>query len=88
MLNGAKHRAKVKGLEFNLCPGDIKIPLICPVLNIALQRGKIKPGDNTPSLDRIDNTKGYIKGNVRVISMRANVLKRDATAQELIALAL
>ena len=36
-----------------------------------------------PSLDRIDGAKGYVKGNVRVISHRANMLKNDATIEEL-----
>jgi hypothetical protein len=36
-----------------------------------------------PSLDRIDNNKGHVKGNVRMISYRANVLKSDATVEEL-----
>jgi hypothetical protein len=34
-------------------------------------------------LDRVDNTKGYVKGNVIVVSRRANVLKKDATLNEL-----
>jgi hypothetical protein len=41
----------------------------------------------SPTLDRIDNSKGYIVGNVWVISMRANRLKSDATVDELMMLA-
>jgi hypothetical protein len=39
------------------------------------------------SLDRIDHQKGYVPGNVRVISLRANLLRKDITPEELRALA-
>jgi hypothetical protein len=39
--------------------------------------------DNSYSLDRIDSNKGYVKGNVWVISRRANVIKNNATLEEL-----
>jgi hypothetical protein len=35
------------------------------------------------SVDRFDNSKGYTRENVRVISNRANLLKKDADAGEL-----
>ena len=63
---------------------DIKIPLNCPILQIPLINSLGgKSIDNSPSLDRIDSSKGYIKGNVRIISMRANRLKQDSTIDEL-----
>jgi len=37
---------------------------------------------DTPSVDRFDNTKGYTRDNIRVISLRANLLKKDATVDE------
>lgn len=85
MLSGAKRRAKVKGFDFNLTLEDIPtIPKFCPVLGIELKVNiKAGPVDSSPSLDRIDNSRGYVKGNVRVISNRANTLKRDATVEEL-----
>jgi hypothetical protein len=43
--------------------------------------------DSRASLDRIDNTKGYVPGNVVVVSYRANRIKSDATAQELLRIA-
>ena len=85
-LNQAKRRAKEKGVEFNLTREDIKIPSHCPVLNIPLQRSvdnQGKKSDNSPSIDRIDNTKGYTKDNIRIISWKANRLKNDATLEEL-----
>jgi hypothetical protein len=77
MLARAKYRAKQKGLEFNIDISDINIPEVCPVMGIPLvvKSGVPGPAKNSPSLDRIDNSKGYIKGNVRVISAAANTQK-------------
>jgi hypothetical protein len=90
MLIRSRARAKKLGLEFNLEESDIVIPKICPVLGIPLyfsNTGKKGATDNTPTLDRVDNSKGYLKGNVFVISSRANLLKRDAEEWELRAIA-
>jgi hypothetical protein len=70
-------------LPFNLSFRDIVIPELCPILGIALQRGLEGGLDNSPSLDRIVPRKGYVKGNVRVISNRANRIKSDSTPEEL-----
>lgn len=83
MLKKAKERAKEKGLEFNLTREDIQIPLQCPVLGIFLVRQIGKASFNSPVLDRLDNSKGYIKGNVNVISQRANRIKSDASWDEI-----
>jgi len=84
ILLRAKQRAKQKEFEFNLEVVDIVIPLKCPILDIEIIRNK-KGGlkENSPSLDRIDNTKGYIKGNIMVISNKANTMKNNATPKEL-----
>lgn len=83
MLADAKKRSKIKGLEYDLEKEDIVVPDICPVLGIPLFVGEGSRTHNSPSLDRIDNTKGYTKNNVAVISLRANTLKNDATLEEL-----
>lgn len=86
MLYRAEKRAAEKGWDFNLTIDDIVIPGHCPVLGIPIQIGKRATGgtlDSAPSLDRIDNTKGYVSGNVCVISYRANAIKRDASLAEL-----
>jgi len=80
LFGGAKKRAKEKNIKFNIKVKDIVIPKICPIFKVPLQ---IKHPKWAPSLDRIDNTKGYIKGNVMVISRYANILKRDATLNDL-----
>jgi hypothetical protein len=82
MLYDASKRSKQKGIEFCLVVEDIIIPCVCPVLGIPLIRGDGKRTDNSPSLDRIDNTKGYVKGNISVISNRANALKNNGSISE------
>lgn len=89
MYKDAESRSKKRGLEFNIDIDDVIIPELCPLLGIPLYldcKGVAK--DNSPSLDRIDNSKGYIKGNVWVISHRANSIKRDSTCGELINIAI
>ncbi len=85
MLARAKSRAKKRNLEFDLSADDIIIPDVCPALGIKLELvfGTKGPKDQSPSLDRIDNTKGYTKENIRVISFRANSIKKDANIKEL-----
>lgn len=83
LWRSAKSRAYHKDLPFDITPEDIKIPTHCPVLGIPLFAGQGKMGDNSPSLDRKIPERGYVKGNVWVISNRANRIKNDATAAEL-----
>lgn len=86
LFQTAKGRAKKYGLEFTISVEDIVIPEKCPVLGIPLFiRQGFKGGGknpNNPSLDRINSDLGYIKGNVQVISWRANDLKKDGTYEE------
>jgi hypothetical protein len=82
MVISARERAKVKNLQFAITPDDIVVPKFCPLLGIELKRGEGKLHDNSPSLDRIDSTKGYIPKNVWVISHKANTMKRDSTLEE------
>jgi hypothetical protein len=84
MYDRAKSRAKKYNIEFNLDMEDIIIPDVCPVLGIPLFRGEKVISDNTPSLDKIIPSKGYIKGNVVVISYKANRIKSDATHEEIL----
>jgi len=79
----AKKRAKQSGLDFNIDKDDIIIPDVCPILGIPLQKHRVKFGYDSYSLDRVDSTKGYVKGNVRVISWHANNLKRALTIEQI-----
>jgi len=79
MITQVKARAKRLGIDFNLCEDDFEIPKVCPILGIPLFIGEGKICSNSPSLDRVDNSLGYVKGNVRVISFKANRYKSDLT---------
>lgn len=88
----ARKRARKENIPFSLTPDDIHIPKYCPLLGIKLRSNYtgIPTGTashNSPSLDRIYPDKGYIPGNVIVISHRANTIKNSATPQQLIAIA-
>lgn len=83
ILNRAKRRALKYNLEFNLEPSDIIIPDKCPILEVPLFLGTKGNYEYTPSLDRIDNSKGYIKGNIQIISKKANSMKNSASLEEL-----
>ena len=75
----AKHRARQVGLEFNIKQEDIVVPEVCPVFKIPF----IKNSEYTASIDRIDSTKGYVKGNIQILSWKANTMKSNASEEEL-----
>ena len=81
-----KASAKKRNIPFSLIPNDIDeigIPITCPILGMPLFFHKERVKDDSISFDRIDSTKGYEKGNVVVVSYRANKIKTDATLDEL-----
>lgn len=82
----AKQRAKKAGLEFSIGLVDIHIPALCPYLGIVLQFNRAKRHPANASIDRIDSSKGYIPGNIEIISWRANHIKNSATLEELVAM--
>ena len=86
LLSRVKVRAKQKGIVCEIDVSDVQIPEFCPVLGIRLAWGKGQRGwrnMGSPSVDRIKPQLGYVKGNVRVISNRANHLKGNGTIEEL-----
>lgn len=84
LLTWARYRAKKKGIEFDLTVDDLVIPAFCPVLGIPLERGVGAPGDNSPTIDRLDSRRGYVKGNVLVVSNLANRIKNSANLDNLL----
>ena len=43
--------------------------------------------DNSPTLDKFYPSNGYVKGNIQIISWRANSLKKDGSPEEWIKIA-
>ena len=78
-LRTAKKRAKKERIPFNLLPEDIELPDVCPVLGFPLKIGSKGMSPESPTLDKIIPSLGYVKGNVRVISWLANKIKGDQT---------
>lgn len=89
LFNAARMRARKYGHEFSITLKDVLIPEICPLLGIKIERrrGGHGPKDSSPSLDRLDNSGGYVKGNVWVISWLANKMKATATNEQLLTFA-
>lgn len=79
LLIQAKQALKRRNIICTITIDDIIIPEICPVFKIPLDKGRF-----SPSLDRIDNSKGYIPGNVWVISRLANTMKNDGSLEEIL----
>jgi hypothetical protein len=74
-----KHRCKERGMAFNIEVSDIPVPEFCPVLGIKITLGAPAHSPGLPSIDRLRPALGYVKGNIVVISWRANHLKNDCT---------
>jgi len=83
LLRAARRRAQSREVDFDLSPSDLRVPNYCPILGIRLRTAKDTPKKHSPSLDRIDPDLGYVRGNVQVISHRANTLKNNGTLEEL-----
>lgn len=89
LVERAKARARVKNIPFDITKDDIIIPETCPILGIPLYRnvGGKSHSPNSYSLDKINPLLGYVKGNIWVISYKANTMKNNATREELISFA-
>jgi len=87
MLAHAKARSKKNGYNMDITIDDIVIPHECPLLNVPFITGTKDCYLYTPTLDRIDSTKGYTKDNLWVISMLANSMKNSANVKQLLTFA-
>jgi hypothetical protein len=82
LLVSARQRAKEEGAPCTLRISDIDIPATCPVFGTPLQSGARVACPQSPSIDRLVPVLGYVPGNVRVISCRANTLKQNIDAEQ------
>ena len=87
----ARASAKARGIDFSITVEDLlPLPEFCAAIGIRLEYKAIEAGRRTDAratVDRVDNSKGYTPENVCIISWRANGIKRDASGDELRALA-
>lgn len=86
LIYNAKKRAKDENVDFNITEEDLIVPEYCPYLGIKLESSQPRGSSRrfVASLDRVDPTKGYVKGNIEVISHLANTMKNNATPEQLI----
>jgi hypothetical protein len=82
MLRNTKARARRRNIFFDLTLDDIQIGTHCPILDVKFEVGR-ENWHNSPSLDRIDNSRGYESDNVIVVCMMANSIKNQATPTQI-----
>ena len=91
LVADSKNRAKKAGVDHDIDVNYLLEILLeyCPYLGTKFHwEAKTNCGNrgahpHSPSIDRIDSSKGYVKGNVAIVSHRANAIKHNATEQEL-----
>lgn len=82
-----KANAKRCGSEFTIDFQDIVWNKVCPITRVEIDYFASGRQENSPSFDRVNPEFGYVKGNVQIISWRANRIKNDGTAKEHLAIA-
>lgn len=86
-----RSRAREKGVPYDLDADWLQtnLPTHCPVLGIELKRRESRTDDSaaSPTVDRAVPALGYVRGNVHIISRRANNIKSDASADEILRVA-
>lgn len=80
LFNQARIRAKRYGVPCTLTLADVRelpAPMVCTATGLPLAHSKGQPSALSPSIDRIENSRGYVPGNVRLVCQRFNVLRKD-----------
>ena len=87
LLNTSKQRAVSKGREHSITIEDLKEIYPednkCPVFGFELEWNSAGFRETSPSIDRIDSSKGYTRDNVQILSWKANRIKSYATVEDL-----
>lgn len=83
LARNSRKRAKRENVEHSISWQDIEVPDHCPITGLELAQNIGVHRDNSYTLDRVDPSQGYVKGNVRVLSWRANKAKADLTVEQL-----
>lgn len=85
-FNRFRQRCKMRGIAFELTLPDIpKVPSHCPILGteLVINWGGRAQSNSSPTLDKIDPSLGYVKGNVAWMSSEANRMKSNHTIDSL-----
>lgn len=87
LWSASKQRAVANNREHSITKQDLKdlfpSDFRCPVFGFELEWGDAGFRETSPSIDRIDSTRGYTKDNVQIISWKANRIKSYATIDEI-----
>lgn len=90
MLNGIRRRAAAKNVPCTLTVSELVelMPDKCPVFGVEfsfINNGKMTP--DSPSVDRLIPSRGYVKDNVAIVSMKANAIKSAFTSDDVLRVA-
>jgi len=87
LVNASKQRARLHQREHSISVEDVKAIYPadgkCPIFGVTLAFNKAGFRDDSPSIDRIDSSKGYTRDNIQVISWKANRIKGAASLEDL-----
>ena len=89
LVESARQRARKFNLPFTLKVQDLReiITTHCPVFDFKFEINKQNTKNNwetSPSLDRVVPSKGYVKGNIIIVSLLANSIKSSATPTQIL----
>lgn len=93
LLLACKARAKQRGHECTITVEDLRAmlaPMTCAVTGLQLTYEKTSESKTrpfAPSIDRIDNSSGYVLGNVRVVCCLYNLMRADHKDEDVLIVA-